>query len=68
MASYYVKTAWIFCVIFCLPIQDWGNRLLGPMAFLMPLGVVLSTFGAGNGSLFTAGRLIHISVHLIIDQ
>ncbi|KZS20010.1 b(0,+)-type amino acid transporter 1 [Daphnia magna] len=46
---------------------DWGNRLLGPMAFLMPLGVILSTFGAGNGSLFTAGRLILISV-FFIDQ
>ncbi|XP_022908162.1 b(0,+)-type amino acid transporter 1 isoform X2 [Onthophagus taurus] len=35
----------------------FGNRLLGAMAWLMPLSVTISTFGAANGTLFAAGRL-----------
>ncbi|XP_045760979.1 b(0,+)-type amino acid transporter 1-like isoform X3 [Maniola jurtina] len=35
----------------------FGNRLLGPMAWLMPLAVTISTFGSANGTLFVAGRL-----------
>lgn len=34
----------------------FGNRLLGPMAWLMPLAVTISTFGSANGTLFVAGR------------
>nr|CAD7455303.1 unnamed protein product [Timema tahoe] len=35
----------------------FGNRLLGLMAWLMPLSVTISTFGSANGTLFAAGRL-----------
>ncbi|XP_018565288.1 b(0,+)-type amino acid transporter 1 isoform X1 [Anoplophora glabripennis] len=35
----------------------FGNRVLGVMAWLMPLSVTISTFGAANGTLFAAGRL-----------
>ncbi|XP_077287313.1 L-type amino acid transporter sobremesa isoform X2 [Arctopsyche grandis] len=35
----------------------FGNRLLGAMAWLMPLSVTVSTFGSANGTLFAAGRL-----------
>ncbi|KAF2894538.1 hypothetical protein ILUMI_11632 [Ignelater luminosus] len=35
----------------------YGNRLLGVMAWLMPLSVTISTFGSANGTLFAAGRL-----------
>ncbi|XP_017775722.1 PREDICTED: b(0,+)-type amino acid transporter 1-like [Nicrophorus vespilloides] len=35
----------------------FGNRLLGVMAWLMPLSVTISTFGSANGTLFAAGRL-----------
>ncbi|KAF9795219.1 hypothetical protein SFRURICE_004591 [Spodoptera frugiperda] len=35
----------------------FGNRLLGPLAWLMPLAVTISTFGSANGTLFVAGRL-----------
>ncbi|XP_046399734.1 b(0,+)-type amino acid transporter 1-like isoform X2 [Ischnura elegans] len=35
----------------------FGNRILGVMAWLMPLSVTMSTFGAANGTLFAAGRL-----------
>lgn len=35
----------------------FGNRLLGMMAWLMPLSVTISTFGSANGTLFAAGRL-----------
>ncbi|CAH1173450.1 unnamed protein product [Phaedon cochleariae] len=35
----------------------FGARVLGPMAWLMPLSVTVSTFGSANGTLFAAGRL-----------
>ncbi|XP_056640503.1 b(0,+)-type amino acid transporter 1 isoform X3 [Diorhabda sublineata] len=35
----------------------FGNRVLGIMAWLMPLSVTISTFGSANGTLFAAGRL-----------
>ncbi|XP_040160880.1 b(0,+)-type amino acid transporter 1 isoform X1 [Anopheles arabiensis] len=35
----------------------FGNRILGMMAWLMPLSVTISTFGSANGTLFAAGRL-----------
>ena len=33
----------------------------GPMAWLMPLSVAISTFGAANGTIFAAGRLCHVA-------
>lgn len=36
--------------------QTFGNRILGAMAWLMPLSVTISTFGSANGTLFAAGR------------
>lgn len=36
----------------------FGNRILGVMAWLMPLSVTISTFGSANGTLFAAGRYI----------
>ncbi|KDR13693.1 b(0,+)-type amino acid transporter 1 isoform X2 [Zootermopsis nevadensis] len=35
----------------------FGKRILGVMAWLMPLSVTVSTFGSANGTLFAAGRL-----------
>jgi len=35
----------------------FGNRILGTLAWLMPLSVTISTFGSANGTLFAAGRL-----------
>ncbi|XP_016951969.1 b(0,+)-type amino acid transporter 1 isoform X2 [Drosophila biarmipes] len=35
----------------------FGNRILGVLAWLMPLSVTISTFGSANGTLFAAGRL-----------
>lgn len=37
--------------------QTFGDRVLYPLSWVVPLFVVLSTFGAANGSCFTAGRL-----------
>lgn len=34
----------------------FGNRILGALAWLMPLSVTISTFGSANGTLFAAGR------------
>lgn len=35
----------------------WGNHVLGFASFIIPISVVVSSFGAGNGSCFTSGRL-----------
>uniref|UniRef100_A0AAV2LV31 b(0,+)-type amino acid transporter 1 n=1 Tax=Knipowitschia caucasica TaxID=637954 RepID=A0AAV2LV31_KNICA len=35
----------------------FGDRVLYPMSWIVPLFVVFSTFGSANGSCFTAGRL-----------
>ncbi|XP_046385351.1 b(0,+)-type amino acid transporter 1-like isoform X2 [Ischnura elegans] len=40
---------------------DFGKAVLGVAAFLMPLSVVMSTFGAANGSQFTAGRICYVA-------
>ncbi|XP_046872892.1 b(0,+)-type amino acid transporter 1 isoform X2 [Hypomesus transpacificus] len=39
----------------------FGDRVLYPMSWVVPLFVVFSTFGAGNGSCFTAGRLTYVA-------
>ena len=39
----------------------FGNRILGVMAWLMPLSVACSTFGAANGTIFAAGRLCYVA-------
>jgi|ERR1711892_252729 len=39
----------------------FGNRILGPMAWLMPLSVAISTFGSANGTIFAAGRLCYVA-------
>lgn len=36
--------------------QTFGDRVLYPLSWVVPLFVVFSTFGAANGSCFTAGR------------
>ncbi|PRD33316.1 UNVERIFIED_CONTAM: b(0,+)-type amino acid transporter 1 [Trichonephila clavipes] len=46
----------------------WGHRVLGVLSFVMPISVALSTFGAGNGSCFTGGRLCYVAAregHLV---
>ncbi|XP_061231775.1 large neutral amino acids transporter small subunit 2-like [Neopsephotus bourkii] len=37
----------------------FGERALGPLAWTMPVGVALSTFGGINGCLFTCSRLFY---------
>lgn len=39
----------------------FGDRVFYPLAWIVPLFVVFSTFGAANGSCFTAGRLAYVA-------
>nr|XP_040060127.1 b(0,+)-type amino acid transporter 1-like isoform X1 [Gasterosteus aculeatus aculeatus] len=39
----------------------FGDRVLYPVSWIVPLFVVFSTFGSANGSCFTAGRLAYVS-------
>ncbi|XP_071346123.1 b(0,+)-type amino acid transporter 1 [Trachinotus anak] len=39
----------------------FGDRVLYPVSWIVPLFVVFSTFGSANGSCFTAGRLSYVS-------
>ncbi|XP_022082435.1 b(0,+)-type amino acid transporter 1-like isoform X2 [Acanthaster planci] len=39
----------------------FANRTLGVMSWLMPVAVACSTFGAANGTCFTAGRLTFVA-------
>lgn len=39
----------------------WANRVIPSVAWLIPIFVALSTFGTGNGSLFSGGRLMFVS-------
>ncbi|XP_076855182.1 b(0,+)-type amino acid transporter 1 [Brachyhypopomus gauderio] len=39
----------------------FGDRVLEPLSWLVPLFVVFSTFGAANGSCFTSGRLTYVA-------
>ncbi|XP_054472040.1 b(0,+)-type amino acid transporter 1 [Anoplopoma fimbria] len=39
----------------------FGDRVLSPLSWIIPLFVVFSTIGSANGSCFTAGRLAYVS-------
>lgn len=43
----------------------FGNRILGPLTWLMPLSVTISTFGSANGTLFAAGRFVKNSLIIL---
>ncbi|ESP01874.1 hypothetical protein LOTGIDRAFT_225086 [Lottia gigantea] len=36
----------------------WGDKVLGAASILMPLSVMVSTFGGANGSAYTGGRVV----------
>ncbi|CAG5853494.1 b(0,+)-type amino acid transporter 1 [Menidia menidia] len=39
----------------------FGDRVLYPLSWIVPVFVAFSTFGSANGSCFTAGRLAYVS-------
>ncbi|XP_015495813.1 B(0,+)-type amino acid transporter 1 isoform X2 [Parus major] len=39
----------------------FGNRVLYPATWVVPLFVVFSTLGSANGTCFTAGRLVYVA-------
>uniref|UniRef100_F6RU80 Solute carrier family 7 member 9 n=2 Tax=Bos taurus TaxID=9913 RepID=F6RU80_BOVIN len=41
--------------------QTFGDRVLYPASWIVPLFVAFSTIGAANGSCFTAGRLVFVA-------
>ncbi|KAI2662560.1 b(0,+)-type amino acid transporter 1 [Labeo rohita] len=47
-------------IIIGIPLT-FGDRVLYPLSWIVPLFVVFSTFGAANGSCFTAGRLTYVA-------
>lgn len=40
----------------CCSLQTFGDRVLYPASWVVPLFVAFSTIGAANGTCFTAGR------------
>ncbi|XP_053747099.1 b(0,+)-type amino acid transporter 1-like isoform X3 [Panthera pardus] len=40
---------------------SWGNQVLGAWAWLVPLAVVLSTFGSANGMFFGGSRVCYVA-------
>ncbi|XP_029901600.1 b(0,+)-type amino acid transporter 1 [Myripristis murdjan] len=41
--------------------MTFGDRVLYPLSWVVPVFVVFSTFGSANGSCFTAGRLTYVA-------
>lgn len=42
--------------LLCFSLQTFGDRVLYPASWVVPLFVGFSTIGAANGTCFTAGR------------
>ena len=42
-------------------LQEWSKVILGVMAWIMPVAVACSTFGAVNGNTFAGARIVYVS-------
>ena len=48
--------------------QTYGDRVFGAASFLVPIAVACSSFGAANGSAFSAGRLRYVALATFIPR
>ncbi|XP_041376667.1 b(0,+)-type amino acid transporter 1-like [Gigantopelta aegis] len=39
----------------------WADRVIGAAAIIIPISVMISTFGAANGSAFSTNRIVHVA-------